>query len=87
MVATLVSACVYTSSAAARFRSILEASLHTASLKIGTYSIFDIIDPLQKPALLSYCCYVQQAMELSYYTCSRTVKNIAEQGENWLFKK
>ncbi len=33
------------------------------------------IDPLQKLALLSYCCYLRQAMLLSHYTsCSHTVK-------------
>ncbi len=33
-------------------------------------------DPLQKPALLSYCCYGWQAMALSRHTsCSHAVKN------------
>ncbi len=33
------------------------------------------IAPLQKPTVLSYCCYVRQAMPLSRYTCSHVVKN------------
>uniref|UniRef100_A0A8C1RM59 Histone deacetylase n=1 Tax=Cyprinus carpio TaxID=7962 RepID=A0A8C1RM59_CYPCA len=34
------------------------------------------IDPLQKPTLLSYRCYVRQAMPLSHHTsCSHAVKN------------
>ncbi len=33
------------------------------------------IDPSQKPAPLSYCCYVWQAMPLSHYTCSHAVTN------------
>ncbi len=33
------------------------------------------IDPSQKPTLLSYCCYVRQAMLHSQYTCSHTVRN------------
>ncbi len=34
------------------------------------------IDNSQNPTLLSYSCYVQQAMPLSHYTsCSHAVKN------------
>ncbi len=34
------------------------------------------IDPSQKPALLSYCCYVRQAMTLSQNaSCSHAVQN------------
>ncbi len=41
-----------------------------------TLLILSKIDPSQKPAPLSYCCYVQQAMPLSCHTsCAPTVKN------------
>ncbi len=41
-----------------------------------------VIDLSQKPALLSYCCYVRQAMPLSHYTShSHAVKNTSRSKE------
>ncbi len=41
-----------------------------------------VIDRLQRPTLLSYCCYTRQIMPLSHYTsCSHTVKNTSQSKE------
>ncbi len=39
-------------------------------------------DCLQRPTLLSYCCYLQQTMPLSHYTpCCHAVKNTSQRKE------
>ncbi len=50
--------------------------------RFDTYLKMNATESLQRPAPLSYCCYVRQAMALSCHTpCSHEIKNTSQSKE------